>query len=355
MLSVNVGSRRALRGAMLGCGQVSLFHLRAWAQIEGLEIVALANRTVSKAEERAREFGIPLEHVYDDYRRLLDRERLDFVDIATAPDAHAEHVKAAAAYKLHVLCQKPLAPTLDEARAMLAACEEARVILSVNENWRWRSWYREVKRLLDERIIGRPRYARIVRHSDITLPRPDGGLPPLAVKQPYTIEMDKLIVYEWGTHLIDVLRFLFGEASSLYARLDKVSSHFRGEDRALLTLDVGGVTGLIDISWATVTGEVPFSQLERVTIEGDGGTLELLPDEGDLLRVTTKSERWQRPAFDATPDEAYQASYTAAQHHFIECLRSGTEPETSARDNLRTLATTLAAYDSAARGEVVHL
>ena len=63
-----------LRGALLGCGHVAPFHLRAWAEIEGVEIVALANRTVSKAEALAREFGIPLAHVYGDHRELLDSE-----------------------------------------------------------------------------------------------------------------------------------------------------------------------------------------------------------------------------------------------------------------------------------------
>ena len=109
------------RGALLGCGHISPFHLRAWDRIEGVEIVALANRTVSKAEARAREFGIPLEHVYSDYRELLKNEELDFVDIATAPHIHRQQVEAAAARGFHVLCQKPFAPTLDDARAMMAA------------------------------------------------------------------------------------------------------------------------------------------------------------------------------------------------------------------------------------------
>jgi len=238
---------------------------------------------------------------------------------------------------------------------MLTACETAGVLLSVNENWRWRSWYREIKHLLDERVIGRPRYARIARHNDMTLSCPNGGLPPLFVSQAYTAEMDRLIIYEWGIHLMDVLRFLFGEVTGVYARIDHVSPLCKGEDRALLTLDLSGVTSVIDISWATVMGEARSGQLEQVTIEGDEGTIELLPDQGDLLRVTTKSGMWQRPAFDVAPEGAYQASYTAAQRHFIECLRAGTEPETSGRDNLRTLAVAFAAYDSAARGEVVHL
>lgn len=356
MLSSTVGRPdRVLRGAMLGCGHVALFHLRAWARIEGVTIVALANRTVGKAEARAREFGIPLEQVYSDYRELLDKEGLDFVDIATAPNIHRQQVEAAAARGLHVLCQKPFAPTLDDAQAMIAAGDRAGVLFSINENWRWRSWYREVKRLLDEGTIGRPRYVRLYRHSNSTLPHPDGSLPALFIKQPYTAEMNRLIFYEWGVHLVDVLRFLLGEVTRVHARMDRVSPLCKGEDRAIVTLEVGGVTGLIDISWATVEPETRFSQLEQVTIEGDEGTIELLPDQGDILRVTTKSETSQRPAFDVAPEEAYQASYTVAQRHFIECLREGRSPETVASDNIKTLAATFAAYESAARKQEVAL
>ncbi len=344
-----------LRGALLGCGHVSIFHLRAWAQIEDVRIIALANRDVSKAEVRAKEFGIPLEHVYSDYRELLDKEAVDFVDIATAPDVHREQVEATAARGRHVLCQKPLALSLEDAQAMLAACETTGVLLSVNENWRWRRWYREVKRLLQEGVIGRPRYACITHHSNRTLPQPDGSLPSLFANQPYTRDMDRLIVYEWGIHLIDILRFLFGGIRRIYARMDRASPLCKGEDRAVLTLDFGDATGLIDISWASTGPEVLPTLLERVTIEGDEGTLELLPGQGDLLRVTAKSQVWEQPAYTVSREEAYQDSYTAAQRHFVQCLRLGVEPETSARDNLLTLAATFGAYDSAASGQVIHL
>jgi predicted dehydrogenase len=356
MLSANNDRPDAiLRGAMLGCGHIAPFHLRAWAQIEGVEIVALANRTVSKAEARAREFGIPLEHVYSDHRELLAKEDVDFVDIATAPHVHRQQVEAAAAYGRHVLCQKPFAPTLEDARAMIVACDQAGVLFSINENWRWRSWYRELKRLLDEGVIGRPYYMRIARHANSALPLPDGSRHRVFIEQPYMADMDKLILYEWGIHHIDVMRFLFGKVTSVYARMARVSPLYKGEDRVLVTLDVGGVTCLIDLSWSTVKKVERRSNLEYVTLEGDAGTAELLPDHGDILKVTTRSDTWQRPAFDVTPEEAYQASYTAAQRHFAECLREGRLPETVAGDNFETLAATMAAYESAAKNQVIYL
>ncbi len=239
---------------------------------------------------------------------------------------------------------------------MMASCQQAGVLFSVNENWRWRSWYREVKNLLDRGAIGRPRFVRFTSHRNITWPV-SGEPPPLLVKQPYTAEMEQLIVLEWGTHLIDVARYLLGEIQHVYARMDKTSPDFKGEDRALLVLGLSGVTGLIDISWATIGDEAAElrsnTMLEHFIIEGDEGFIELLPEPECLFRLSTRSESWERPVYSADMQEAYQESYTAAQRHFYECLRDGLNPETVAADNFKTMQAAQAAYGSAAIGQAI--
>lgn len=341
------------RAAVLGCGQVSRYHLRGWAEIEDVEIVALYNRTYSRAVERAQEFGIPLDHVYSDYLELLRNEDLDFVDIASAPSAHKAQVIAAAGYGYHILCQKPVAPTLDDVLEMKAACEEANVLFSVNENWRWRVWYRDLKDILDRNIIGKPRYIRIIKHSDITLPGLDSSPPSLTIKQPYTMEMDKLIMFEWGTHILDVMRYLFGEIQNVYATMDNISQYFKGEDRALLLMRVGDVTAFFDASWAS--WNTPSELLEQVLIEGDDGKIELMPDFGNILRVTSKKENWEKPAHQGSQADAYQASYSAAIRHFANCLKTGMLPETVIDDNLHTIKATFAAYESDSKRQVIYL
>jgi len=341
------------RGAILGCGQVSRHHLRGWEQIEDVEIVALYNRTYSRAVERAQEFGFPLDHVYSDYLELLAKEELDFVDIASAPSAHKEQVIAAAKHGYQVLCQKPLASTEEDVMEMIAACKAANVLFSVNENWRWRTWYRDIKELLERNVIGEPRYIRIIKHSNITLPGVDGSSPPLTKKQPYTMDLDRLIIFEWGTHILDILRFLFGEIKSVYASMDKVSQYFKGEDRAVLVMDVNGISAIIDASWAS--WNTTSQMLEQVVIEGDEGKIEILPELGNILRVSSRSETWERPAFQGDPKDAYQDSYTAALRHFIDCLRTGEMPETVIEDNYKTVTATFAAYESADKGQVIYL
>ena len=92
----NNESPKILQGALLGCGHVTKYHMRAWEQIENVKIVAVYNRTISKAEAIAKDFGISTDHVYADYRELLEKESLDFVDITTAPHVHQAQVEAAA-------------------------------------------------------------------------------------------------------------------------------------------------------------------------------------------------------------------------------------------------------------------
>jgi predicted dehydrogenase len=344
-----------LRGALLGCGQVSGHHLRAWAQIDEVEIVALYNRTISKAEQRAREFGISLDHVYNDYNEMLSKEELDFVDVATAPGVHRDHVQASASHGYNILCQKPFAPTIEDAQAMIEACDRAGVVFSINENWRWRAWYQELKRALDSGVLGRIRYFSIVKHRGITLPGP-GMTPPQLAAEPNTLEQERLLVYNWGVHLIDLLRFLLGEITSIYAQMDNVSPYFKGEDRAILNCSINQIMGIIDISWASVVAQSDTTNIdtkpENLTIEGDQGSLGL-SDQDYYLRVTTGDKTSKRLTYHGSPLEAYQDSYTAAQRHFAECLLSGQTPETEAKDNLKSLTIALAAYKSVAEKQVI--
>ena len=143
---------KTYRGGLIGCGYVSRSHLAAWSRIEEAEIIAVSNRTREKAERRAEEFDVPA--VYSDYRSMLDTEQLDFVDIATPPSVHLEMVAAAAKRGLPVLCQKPIAATLAELQEMMRICDEAGVSFMVNENCRFQPWFRKMKALIDQGVIG---------------------------------------------------------------------------------------------------------------------------------------------------------------------------------------------------------
>ena len=187
----------SLRGALVGAGRVSANHLQAWMRIPQAEIVAVADPDLAKARERAQAFDIDAAHVYAGLAELLDAEaRLDFVDIATRPQTHLEVVGLAAAHGLHVNCQKPFALSLADAREMIRACREAGVVLNVNENWRWRSWYREIRQMIVEGRIGRPAYARFFSHGDWFVHRRQHPVPP---DHPHR-RVKRGVVFEMGIH-----------------------------------------------------------------------------------------------------------------------------------------------------------
>jgi predicted dehydrogenase len=129
-----------LRGGVYGCGMISEFHLRAWRRIEQVEIVALANRTIGRAEAR-RDAFFPNANVYVELDDLLKNEELDFLDVLTPPAMHKQHCFIALDAGLHVICQKPIADDLNDARELVGAFEASGRSLAIHENHRYRPWY----------------------------------------------------------------------------------------------------------------------------------------------------------------------------------------------------------------------
>jgi predicted dehydrogenase len=347
---------RVLRGAMLGTGSIAIHHMRAWQAIPGVEMVALANRTRSRAEALAVETGLESARIYSDYRELLANETLDFVDVATAPFVHREQVLAAAEAGIHALCQKPFATSVDEALEMIDACDQASVRCVVNENWRWRRWYRDLKQMLAQGVIGEARYARIERRSAALLPGSDS-----LKHQPYTADLPHLLIFDMGIHFIDIMRFLFGDFSRVYAHTHCTNPLVKGETEAVVMLEFEGkdLVGLIDMSAASYIPEekrIIRGNLDCFVVVGDAGTIELNPYQDDVIIITTSNGTERRPARPGlTPAEAYQESYFNTQSHFVHCLRTGQPAENDARDNLKTFSTTMAAYESAELREWVKL
>src|SRR5262245_26134362 len=142
----------SLRGVMIGAGYFAGFQAEAWERISSAAIVAVADSAPGKARAFAEKFGIP--HAYESVDEALDRDKPDFVDIATRPKSHLDLTRRAAQRGLHVICQKPMAPTGADCLSMCEVCETAGVRLLIHENWRWQPWYREIKRLLDAGALG---------------------------------------------------------------------------------------------------------------------------------------------------------------------------------------------------------
>lgn len=350
---------KPLRFALFGTGFWSRFQLAAWREVPGAQCVALYNRTRSKAEALARDFAVPV--VYDDPAALLDRERPDFIDIVTDVDTHARFVHLAAERGIAVISQKPMAPDLATAEQMVATCREAGVTFFVHENWRWQTPIRELKRLLVSGAIGRPFRARIQFSCSF----------PVFDNQPFLRELDRFILTDIGSHILDTARFLFGEARSLYCQTHRINPSIRGEDVATVIMEMvssmwrnppdcgpepSPCTVVCDMSYASRTEYERFPET-FVHVEGDRGSLELSGDYRIHLTDATGTHlRRSPPPRHAWADPAYDlvhASIVPCNRDIFGALARKGLAETTGEDNLRTVRLVFAAYDSVCRGEVV--
>ena len=333
-----------MKFAIFGTGFWSRFQLAGWRELEGAECVALYNRTRSKAEALGREFGV--EAVYDNAETLLGEVDVDFVDIITDVDTHAAFTRLAAEHGKNVICQKPLGPDLDTAREMKHVCDAHGVVLYVHENWRWQRQIREFKRILEGGRIGEPWRARIMYNSSF----------PVFENQPFLAELEQFILTDIGTHILDALRFLFGEAETLYCQTHRVNPTIKGEDAASVSFRMrSGVHVNVEMSYASRWEEERFPQT-YFFVEGENASLELRKDFEIHLTDPrgTWIERFPPPLYPWVDPE-----YAAIHSSIVDCNRNllaglnGTgQAETTAEDNLNTLQLVYTCYDSAAHNRV---
>ena len=306
-----------LRGAVIGCGFVSQYHLEAWSHVANSRLIALCDLNLDRLEQAQASF--PEARCYIEAATLFDQEdQLDFVEICTQADSHRELVEMAARHGVEILCQKPAALVRSEFQAMIDACTRSGVRLMIHENWRFRPWYRAMRSEIVDGAIGRPIRLRIA-HRDTRALRPDGY-----AAQPYLATMPKMILMDMGCHLIDTARYLFGEVETVSATLGRFGQRSVGEDVAMLDLRfASGPLCCLDLSWCAVPQSARLEwALNETVAEGTAGTLRLTTD-GSLEWTSPTGNRERKPVALPANDRVYLEGYLATQRHFIEGLISG--------------------------------
>jgi len=334
-----------MKVALVGCGFFALNHLHAWRDIDGAEVVALCDLDPARVALAGDRFGIDRRH--DAPEALFAAGGFDTVDIATTVPSHRPLVELAARNGVHVICQKPFAASMADARAMVDTVAATGKTLMVHENFRWQS---AVRRVIDEvrgGTIGAPFFGRISFRSGYDV----------FSGQPYLAEGARFIIEDLGIHILDIARALFGDVAQLTATTRRINPNIRGEDVATMMLaHAGGVTSIVDCSYATRRVPETFPET-LIEIDGDAGTLRL--DAGYRLTIQTAAGSrgidLSPPVLPwaSRPWHNIQESVVAIQRHFVDSVAAGTEPETSGADNLKTLALVEAAYLSAAEGRTV--
>lgn len=336
---------KPLRFAVIGTGFWATYQIPAWKELDGVELVAVCNRTRSRAEEMAQKFSVP--RVYDTAKELLENEDLDFVDIITDVDTHARFTIMAAEKGVDVICQKPMAPSLNEARWMVQECSNSSVKFFIHENFRWQTPIRALKKTLDSGVIGQPFKARVSFVSGF----------PVFDNQSFLSELEHFILTDIGSHVLDICRFLFGEARTLYCLTKRVNQKIKGEDVANVLMEMqSGLHCYTEMSYASILEKEAFPQT-LVLIEGERGSLHLTNDFE--LRTTTRqgttSEIIQPVMYNwLDPDYAVvHSSIVDCNRDLLNGLRGG-QSETTGEDNLKTVELVWKSYESAATGNVIH-
>jgi predicted dehydrogenase len=337
-----------LKYAVFGCGFWAKFQIGAWSEIEGIELVALYNRTLVKAQKLAGMFHVP--RVYDNAEELLRNEKLDFVEIITDVDTHARFTELAAKHGIkNIICQKPMAPDLETARHMVDICRNAGANLYIHENYRWQAPVRRFREIMDSGIIGKPFKARVSFLSGF----------PVFDNQPFLKKLDKFILTDMGSHILDVTRYLFGEVKTLWCQTRSISPGIQGEDLAVVMMEMkNGMPVYTEMSYASIVEHDSFSTV-FILVEGDKGSVYLGP--GFEIRTTTRekstSEIVKFPGYPwADPDYIvnHESGIPLSRNILADMLGKGKAENTGA-DNFETVKLVWASYESADTGKLIDM
>ena len=346
-----MASGERVKVGIIGAGFIGQLHAEALARVPNAEVVAVASPSAGRGEALAAAWGIPRH--YTDYRDLLQRDDLDLVTLGVPNDLHAPVTIAAAAAGKHVVVEKPLCLTLEDADAMIGACREAGVKLMYAEELCFAPKYVRAKRLVEEGALGD---VFLVKQSEEHFgPHADwfwdvnhsgGG-----------------VLLDMGCHSIAFCRWIFGNRpiATVSATLGTFvhGEKTRGEDHAVcvLTFEGGGI-GLCENSWAKGGGVD-----DRAELYGTRGNT-----RADLLRgssLTTYSDAGYGYAVEKAEtttgwtftmyEESWNYGFPQEFAHFVDCVANDTEPMLTGEDGRVVLEAIYAAYQSAGTGQAVAL
>ncbi len=317
----------SLRIGIIGCGGIGRTHRNAWVAA-GYTPVALCDTTPGAAAALVGDSGA---QAYEDVGTFLAAAQLDIVSICTPPSTHCVLAVQALDANVHVLVEKPMAPSVAECNTMIAAADRAHRLLSVGLCHRFQPHMQAMKQAMQDGLIGTPmmfrnRFAGVmpdVHQRWFSDPALAGG----------GVIMDTCV------HSVDLFRFFFGDVRRVQAsattRATDLGPALRVEDSAILTLtSLDGVLGVIEASWRTAPG------VWTVTVYGTTGALTMDYDTKLLVHQHADGVSTILPVSD-------EDRFTAEVRHFAACVRGDAELLVTAIDGRQATAILVAAMADA--------
>jgi predicted dehydrogenase len=320
-------------------------YVRALTEVDDAYVVGIHDAEPEHARWIRQDFGVPF---VDDAQALVSSSEVDAVVVCSANADHRAHVELAAANGRHVLCEKPIATTLDDARAMVAACAAAGVQLHVAF----------VSRFLP--VIARARHAvRDGRLGEVVgLVGGNRGRPPLPpayppwITDPVAAGGGALI--DHSVHVTDAMRHVSGlEVTEVSAEAGALLPECGVDDVAILLLRfANGAVGSVDPSWS-VPADHPRDYDFFLRVVGSEGSLDITDGAESLHVVGTRDGGPRGLRHTSFADDADRAMLEA----FVASVRSGSVQESCAtgEDGVRALEIALAGYRSSASGSVAEV
>jgi UDP-N-acetyl-2-amino-2-deoxyglucuronate dehydrogenase len=333
--------RDRLRVGLIGAGGISRAHIPGYLQCRDRAVVtaiADANEAAAVAAQRALGGGT----VYGAWQELLEHGEVDAVDVCLPHDLHAPVAVAAAELGKHVLVEKPIARTLQEADEMVAAADRAGVILMVCHDRRYHPQFARIKALLEEGAIGTPLCLRLDHNQYIRL-RPEHWI----------FQKERLgggAVMSCLTHQFDLMRWYGGDVARVGGLSLTMPERMEGEIIGIVPMRfTSGAIGDSVINWNMQGRGLPGGLwYELVWLSGTEGNLH----NWNGLHVLRHGEQAER--YEAVSVEE-GTGHPRAIAHFIDCAREGREPLTNGREGRAALEVALAAYQSEHSGRFVDL
>ncbi len=358
-----------IRIGVIGTSGYARLLLPTLAGCADAEIAAICGRTRSRADELASEYQIA--QVFTDYNEMIKKGRLDGVVIASPDDLHYSMTMAALKAGLHVLCEKPMASTVEQAREMLVTAEEEGVKHMIEFTWRWMPHYQYLHKLIADGYVGQGyhyHYRFLGNHGRT---------------QEYSWHFDERrcngILGNLGSHAVDLALWLNGDITNVSAHMASFSKRTDPEgvsissasESALLAVEfVDGAQGMIHAS--TVAHTAARVREQHVTLHGADGSLEskwhlfggaeagvvlqgCRHDEKDFQKLDIPADYLRGAKSDASMVAAVMSDHLVGPRLFVDAIQRDYKPEPSFAQGVKVQQVLDAAMESHQTGQRVYI
>jgi UDP-N-acetyl-2-amino-2-deoxyglucuronate dehydrogenase len=339
-----------LRFVLVGCGRIAKRHadLLGNKQIDGGELAAVCDIDRGKAEELAGKFGVPF---YADMHEMCSKEHFDVIVVLTESGLHAQHVVELAKYRRHIIVEKPMALTLDDADAMIKTCDQYAIRLFVVKQNRFNAPVVKLREALDAGRFGRlvlgtvrVRWCRTQEYYDQDSWRG-------------TWALDGGVLSNQASHHIDLLEWMMGDIESVFAKSITALVDIEAEDTAVVVLKFrNGALGIIEATTAARPRDLEGS----ITIMGESGAVEIGGFAVNAMKtwefvkaLPGDEEVRQKPP--SNPPNVYGFGHQAYYQHIVDCIIHEKKQLVDGLEGRKSLEVVSAIYESIETGQEVQM